>query len=122
MKIKKYFGITAVAALALAACQPKQEAKPDFLTEEINNIVAQHTLQTDIIEKSGTWYSYKGERLGQGKENVKVFLKEHGDIADEIEQIIRDTLAAEPEKFEDVMEEPMQADDLPDTLAETDGE
>ena len=53
MKIKKYFGITAVAALALAACQPKQEAKPDFLTEEINNIVAQHTLQTDIIEKSG---------------------------------------------------------------------
>ena len=76
----------------------------------------------DIIEKSGTWYSYKGERLGQGKENVKVFLKEHGDIADEIEQIIRDTLAAEPEKFEDVMEEPMQADDLPDTLAETDGE
>ena len=39
-----------------------------------------------------------------------------------IEQIIRDTLAAEPEKFEDVMEEPMQADDLPDTLAETDGE
>ena len=76
----------------------------------------------DIIEKSGTWYSYKGERLGQGKENVKVFLKEHGDIADEIEQIIRDTLAAEPEKFEDVMEEPMQADDLPDTLAEADGE
>ena len=53
MKIKKHFGITAVAALALAACQPKQEAKPDFLTEEINNIVAQHTLQTDIIEKSG---------------------------------------------------------------------
>ena len=44
------------------------------------------------------------------------------DIADEIEQIIRDTLADEPEKFEDVMEEPMQADDLPDTLAETDGE
>ncbi|WP_301962232.1 recombinase RecA [uncultured Megasphaera sp.] len=76
----------------------------------------------DIIEKSGTWYSYKGERLGQGKENVKVFLKEHGDIADEIEQIIRDTLAAEPEKFEDVMEEPMQADELPDTLAEADGE
>ena len=58
----------------------------------------------------------------RARKNVKVFLKEHGDIADEIEQIIRDTLAAEPEKFEDVMEEPMQADDLPDTLAETDGE
>ena len=59
----------------------------------------------DIIEKSGTWYSYKGERLGQGKENVKVFLKEHPEIADEVEKIIRDTLAAEPEKFEEVMEE-----------------
>lgn len=59
----------------------------------------------DIIEKSGTWYSYKGERLGQGKENVKLFLKEHPETADEVERIIRDTLAAEPEKFEEVMEE-----------------
>lgn len=59
----------------------------------------------DIIEKSGTWYSYKGERLGQGKENVKLFLKEHPETADEVEWIIRDTLAAEPEKFEEVMEE-----------------
>ena len=52
MKIKNHLGIAALAAVALAACQPKQEAKPDFLTEEINNIVAQHTIQTDIIEKS----------------------------------------------------------------------
>ena len=47
----------------------------------------------DIIEKSGTWYSYKGERLGQGKENVKIFMKEHPEITDEVEKIIRDTLA-----------------------------
>ncbi|MGE1062578.1 recombinase RecA [Megasphaera paucivorans] len=60
----------------------------------------------DIIEKSGTWYSYKGERMGQGKENVKKFLQEHKDISDEIESIIRDTLAAEPEKFEEVLEIP----------------
>lgn len=59
----------------------------------------------DIIEKSGTWYSYKGERLGQGKENVKIFMKEHPEITDEVEKIIRDTLAAEPEKFDDVMDE-----------------
>ncbi|MCQ5210630.1 MAG: recombinase RecA [Megasphaera massiliensis] len=61
----------------------------------------------DIIEKSGTWYSYKGERLGQGKENVKIFMKEHPEITDEVEKIIRDTLAAEPEKFDDVMDEEM---------------
>ena len=57
----------------------------------------------EILEKSGTWYSYKGERLGQGKENVKNYLKEHADVAAEIEQIIRDTLVAEPEKFDEVL-------------------
>ena len=64
----------------------------------------------DIIEKSGTWYSYKGERLGQGKENVKAFMKEHPEITDEVEKIIRDTLAAEPEKFDEAMEEENKAD------------
>lgn len=58
----------------------------------------------DIIDKSGTWYSYKGERIGQGKENVKAYLKEHPEISNEIDHIIRDTLAAEPEKFEEVLE------------------
>ncbi len=57
----------------------------------------------DLVKKSGTWYSYNGERLGQGKENVKEFLKEHKEMADELETIIRDTLAAEPEKFEDAV-------------------
>ena len=41
-----------------------------------------------ILEKSGTWFSYKQERLGQGRENAKAFLKEHPDIAAEIEQEI----------------------------------
>ena len=66
----------------------------------------------DIIEKSGTWYSYNGERLGQGKENVKVFFKDHPEIANEIEKIIRDTLAAEPEKFEDVLENPTKGNGI----------
>lgn len=66
----------------------------------------------DIIEKSGTWYSYNGERLGQGKENVKVFFKDHPEIANEIEKIIRDTLAAEPEKFEDVLEDPTKGNGI----------
>ncbi len=55
----------------------------------------------EIIKKSGAWYSYKGERIGQGRENAKQYLKEHTDIEDEINQIIRDTLVAEPEKFEE---------------------
>ena len=43
----------------------------------------------DVVEKSGAWYSYKGERLGQGRENSKQFLKENGDIAEEIYLAIR---------------------------------
>ncbi len=43
----------------------------------------------DIIEKSGAWYSYKGERLGQGRENVRAFLKAHPDVSGSIASEIR---------------------------------
>jgi recombination protein RecA len=43
----------------------------------------------NIIEKSGAWYSYKGERIGQGKENVREFLKNNAKIAREIEEQVR---------------------------------
>jgi recombination protein RecA len=42
-----------------------------------------------VIEKSGAWYSYNGERIGQGKDNVREFLREHEDMAAEIEARIR---------------------------------
>ncbi|MGQ8871836.1 recombinase RecA [Paenibacillus sp. TSA_86.1] len=44
----------------------------------------------DIVNKSGAWYSYEGERLGQGRENAKQFMKEHKEIANTIEQRIRE--------------------------------
>ena len=43
-----------------------------------------------IIDKSGAWYSYNGEKIGQGKENVKIFLKENPTLRDELEQKIRE--------------------------------
>jgi recombination protein RecA len=49
----------------------------------------------NIIEKSGAWYSYKGERIGQGKENARTFLKEHPEIARDIEAQIRTRLLPE---------------------------
>ena len=55
----------------------------------------------EIIQKSGSWYSYNGERMGQGKENVKEYLKQNPAIAQEIDKLIRDTLLAEPELFEE---------------------
>ena len=45
-----------------------------------------------LIEKSGSWYSYKGERIGQGKEKARAFLKEHPEVSAEIEKIIRDNI------------------------------
>jgi recombination protein RecA len=46
----------------------------------------------NVLEKSGTWISYKGERLGQGRENARVFLKEHADVRDKIEHELRKLL------------------------------
>ncbi|OLA93254.1 MAG: recombinase RecA [Candidatus Melainabacteria bacterium LEY3_CP_29_8] len=43
-----------------------------------------------VLEKSGAWYSYKGEKIGQGKENVKLFLKDHVEIRNELEKQIRE--------------------------------
>jgi len=43
----------------------------------------------DIIEKSGSWFSYEGERIGQGRENVKKYLEENPDVSKEIEEKIR---------------------------------
>ena len=45
-----------------------------------------------VIEKSGAWYSYGGERIGQGRDNVREFLKEHQDIAIAVETALRDLL------------------------------
>ncbi|HED38804.1 MAG TPA: recombinase RecA [Chromatiales bacterium] len=42
-----------------------------------------------LVDKAGAWYSYNGDRIGQGKENVRTYLKEHPEIADEIESAIR---------------------------------
>lgn len=47
-------------------------------------------VEINIIEKSGAWYSYNGEKIGQGKENVKLFLQAHQDIRDKIEKQIRE--------------------------------
>ena len=43
-----------------------------------------------VLEKSGAWYAYNGEKIGQGKENVKLFLKDHPEIRDEMEHKIRE--------------------------------
>ena len=60
-------------------------------------------VQQKLVDKAGAWYSYKGDRIGQGKANVMKFLKEHPEIANEIEQRIRaELLLPKTVKAEDV--------------------
>jgi recombination protein RecA len=46
-------------------------------------------VKENLIDKSGAWYSYNGDRIGQGKENVRQFLRDNPAIADEIDQQLR---------------------------------
>lgn len=57
-------------------------------------------VQSSIIEKSGAWFSYNGERIGQGREAARLFLKEHSDIAPALEQKIYQHFGFNPSKKE----------------------
>jgi len=69
-------------------------------------------VKENLIEKSGAWYSYNGERIGQGKDNVRTFLKENPQIADDIERKLRAALMSKSggassasDEVEDLVEE-----------------
>ncbi len=81
----------------------KNKVAPPFRTCECDLIYGQGisregsildmAVARDIIQKSGAWFSYKDQRIGQGRDNTRIYLKEHQDVTDEIEQIIRQELA-----------------------------
>jgi len=50
-------------------------------------------IERGVIEKSGSWFSYNGDKIGQGKENVKAYFLSHPELADEIDQIVREKLS-----------------------------
>ena len=72
---------------------PFREAEFDLIYGEgiskIGNIFDM-AVNLDIIEKSGSWFSYNGERIGQGRENVKKYLKDNPNILAEVEKKVRD--------------------------------
>ena len=63
--------------------------------------IIEHGVAQGIIDKAGSWYSYKEDRIGQGKENVREFLKTHPEASAEIEQQIRAKLLPARRKFSD---------------------
>lgn len=71
----------------------------------------------DIVNKSGAWYAYDGNKIGQGRENAKTYLKEHPDIMAEIEQKVREKFSKEIKSDE---EESVFADETESTETPTD--
>ena len=69
---------------------------------EILDLAVDH----DVISKSGTWFSYSEERLGQGRENARLFLREHEDITQKIERQLRENLGLAPVEKTEKAEQP----------------
>ena len=63
--------------------------------------------QLNFVEKAGSWYSYNGEKIGQGKDNAREFLKENPKIAQEIEDKIR----ANSSTLSEAMTAPQETDE-----------
>jgi recombination protein RecA len=91
---------TRVKVIKNKVAPPFRKAEFDVLYGEgisLEGEIIDQGVILDIVEKSGSWYSYKGEKIGQGKDNARIFLKENPAISNEIEQLVRDnsTITAE---------------------------
>ncbi len=62
-------------------------------------------VQQEIVQKAGAWYSYQGDKIGQGKNNTIRYLEEHKELADTIEKLIREQLLTTGKVVEDKDEE-----------------
>ena len=80
----------------------KNKVAPPFKSTQVDIIygkgisrdgeVLDLAVDKDIVDKSGAWYAYKGEKIGQGRENAKRYLVEHPDIMNEITEAIKTSL------------------------------
>jgi len=74
---------------------PFRQAEFDIMFDEgisHESLLVDIAAEVGIIEKSGAWYAYGKERIGQGRENAKLFLKDHPDLAVEIEAKVKEHL------------------------------
>ncbi|MBP7710110.1 MAG: recombinase RecA [Rickettsiales bacterium] len=93
----------------------KNKVAPPFKTAEFEIIygegvsrlgeVIDLAVKHDVLEKSGSWYAFKGAKIGQGKENTKTYLKENPKVADELENLVREKLGVAKRKKSAVKEE-----------------
>ncbi|MGN1183488.1 MAG: recombinase RecA [Faecalibacillus sp.] len=81
----------------------KNKVAPPFKSTQVDIIygkgisrdgeVLDLAVEKDIIDKSGAWYAYKGEKIGQGRENAKRYLTEHPEVMEEVTQAVKDSMS-----------------------------
>ncbi len=85
---------TRVKVVKNKVAPPFKEAEFDILYGKgisKESCIIDLAVENNIIEKSGSWFAYKGQKIGQGKDNARIYLIENPDIRDEIEALIRDS-------------------------------
>src|SRR2546421_715456 len=78
---------------------PFRQAEFDIMFDEgisHESLLVDIAAEAGIIEKSGAWYAYGKERIGQGRENAKLYLKDHADLAAEVEAKVKEHLGVKP--------------------------
>ena len=106
---------TRVKVVKNKVAPPFKEAEFDILYGEgISNesCIIDLAVENNIIEKSGSWFAYKGQKIAQGKDNARLYLKEHTELRDEIVKLIRESyepceqfiVEDEAEEYDDSMD------------------
>ena len=109
---------TRVKVVKNKVAPPFKKAEFDVLYGEgisLEGEIIDEGVNLNLIEKAGSWYSYKGEKIGQGKDNAREYLKDNPEISSEIESLIRDQSKIseaneELPEIEDMAKEDSQAD------------
>ena len=107
---------TRVKVVKNKVAPPFKKAEFDVLYGEgisLEGEIIDEGVNLDLVEKSGSWYSYKGEKIGQGKDNARDYLKNNPEVSKEIENLIRDqsSLTEANQEIENFEEEDTQTDE-----------
>ena len=107
---------TRVKVVKNKVAPPFKKAECDVLYGEgisLEGEIIDEGVNLDLVEKSGSWYSYKGEKIGQGKDNARDYLKDNPEVSKEIENLIRDqsSLTEANQEIENFEEEDTQTDE-----------
>jgi len=106
---------TKVKVVKNKVAPPFKEAEFDIMYGEgisKEGCILDLAVQKELVDKSGSWFSYNGQRIGQGKDNARVFLKENPVIRDELEAKIRASLEPLPEESVVSVDDPETESDI----------